>query len=489
MRIFDSLYWRISGIFLLLFLIVGLAYVVITVQTAEQYFLQKQQRLNAHIGEQMIKEVQPFVDGRVNEQALDKIMHSMMAINPAVEVYLLDPGGKILKYVVATKDVKLERVDLEPIQYFLQTGGQKYVQGDDPRNPGRKKVFSAAAVQEDGQTVGYVYIILASEEYESVGGYLQEQYLLTLGGRNMVVTLLAALILGLVAIWLVTLNLRRIIYTVRQFQQGKLHARIPVRSKDELAQLALTFNEMADTIVRDIEKRQALDKLRRELVANVSHDLRAPLAVIQGYIETLLIKNEQLSAEERQQYLQTSLNSITKLEKMVKDLFELSKLEARQVHAEKEPFAISELIQDVCQKYKILAAEKQISIQADLPQNLYIVHADVALIERVLQNLIDNAIKFSPRGGSIQLRLCEAADCIQVQVSDTGPGIPPEEIPYVFDRYHKARQTEKDERQGAGLGLAIVKKILEIHNSSIQLVSQLGKGTTFSFQLPLYMKS
>lgn len=486
MKIFDSLYWRISGMFLFLLLIVGLAYVVITVQTAEQYFMDKQQRLNADIAEHMITEVEPFSDGKVNEEAIGKIMHSMMAVNPAVEVYLLNPTGKILSYVVPTKDVKLERVSLEPIHTFIETNGNVCVFGDDPRNPGTQKVFSAASVIEKGRHVGYVYIILASEEYQSVSDYLWGQYLVNLGGRNMLVTLLGALLIGLILIWLVTRNLRRIIDTVKEFQNGNFHARIPIKSRGELTQLSQTFNEMADTILADIEKREAIENLRRELVANVSHDLRTPLAVVQGYIETLLIKDAELSPDMRKQYLNTTLNSINKLEKLVKDLFELSKLEAQQVTPEKEPFAMSELLYDVCHKYKLLAEEKNISIEAKLPQNLFMVHADVALIERVLQNLIDNAIKFTPKGGKITLELCEKVDAVQVIVSDTGPGIPEEEIPYVFERYHKSSKAVNMQKQGTGLGLAIVTKILEIHNSSIELASKLGQGASFSFQLPLY---
>ena len=483
--IYNSLYWRISALFLLLLIVVGAAYIYITVQTAEQYFRDKHQRLNASIAEQMIKEVPPFINGEVNKSAMDKIMHSMMAINPAIEIYVLDPEGKILSYVAPYKKVKLTQVNLKPVFEFIDTRGEISIEGDDPRNPGEQKIFSAAPVLENEELVGYVYIVLASEEYVSVSEYLFGNFLLNLGGRNLIFTLIASLIIGLLGIWLITQNLRKIIATVREFQNGNLLARIPVKSKGELAQLSHTFNEMADTMLEDIKKREAVENLRKELVANVSHDLRTPLAVVRGYIETVMIKKDSLSEEDKDHYMNTALDSIDRLEKLVNELFELSKLETQQIQPQKEPFPISELIQDVVYKYQILAEEKGITLRPHLSKDLSIVHADIALMERVLQNLIGNAIKFTPKGGEVTVGISKSDKHVTIQVIDTGIGIPESEIPYVFDRYHKVNRTGGN-ITGSGLGLAIVKKILEIHHTSISLTSKVNEGTTFSFDLPLY---
>ena len=490
--IINSLYWRISATFLLLLLIVGGVYIYITVQTAEQYFLEKHQRLNAHIAESMVKEVKPFLNGEVNKNMIDGLMHSMMAANPSIEVYVLSEAGEILAFVDTEMDpekkrpVKLEKVELEPVREFLETEGQKGVLGEDPRNPGVFKVFSAASVEEAGNLVGYVYIILASVEYDFVSQYLFDDFLLTLGGRNIIFTLVAALLIGLLVIWVVTRYLRQIIETVRRFSKGDYRARIPVRSQGELSQLSNTFNEMADTIVEDMEKRDAVENLRKELIANVSHDLRTPLAVVRGYIETLSIKGKALGEQEREKYIQTTLDGIDKLEKLVNDLFELSKLEADQVQLQKEPFSLSELVQDVVYKYQLLAQEKGINLKLNLSQDHSIVIADIALIERVLQNLIDNALKFTPEGGDIEVEISKLDEEVKVSVLDTGPGIPEEEIPHIFDRYHQAKTNAA--KTGSGLGLAIVKKILELHDTAISLTSKLNQGCQFSFSLPLYAK-
>ena len=243
---------------------------------------------------------------------------------------------------------------------------------------------------------------------------------------------------------------------------------------------------MADSIVGNIENLKSMETLRRELVGNVSHDLRTPLAVIHGYVETLMIKQKSLSEDEREKYLGIILASTEKLRKLVNELFELSKLEARQVIPNREPFFIEELIQDICRKFELLARDKNIEIKAVTTSRQSLVFGDVGMIERVLQNLIDNALKFTPDGGTIRVEVDGEDENVVIKVSDTGRGIPEDQIPYIFDRYHIGDKRISLDQNNTGLGLAIVKKILEIHNSTISLKSRLDKGTTFSFQLPAH---
>ncbi len=494
-NIFSSLYWKISAIFLLLLIVIGFAYVKITVDTTQAYFQEKNQKLNITLAEHLVSEVKPtYVDGKVNEAAMDKIMHSMMATNPSIEVYLLDNHGKILNYVAPYKKVKLKSVNLSPIQEFLKTKGETFVKGDDPRNANLQKEFSVAPVLEEGKKVGYVYVVLASEEYDMAASDVIDGYIMRLGGKTMLLTLGTALIVGLLLIWLITRNLNTIIETVKKFKNGDLEARIPIKSNGELSELSTTFNDMADTILQNIDKMKASENLRRELVANVSHDLRTPLAVIHGYIETLMIKEESITKAENKKYLNTILQSTEKLKKLVEDLFELSKLEAKEIEPHKEPFFITELIQDISQKHKLLAQEKNITIVPAISEDIPMVHADVSLIERVLQNLIDNAIKFTEDGGIITIETHQLEKNVEIKVSDTGVGISESEIPYVFDRYHALSKDDNSEsnidsrKVSTGLGLAIVKKILEIHNATINLTSKLNHGSSFSFNLPVYQR-
>lgn len=329
-------------------------------------------------------------------------------------------------------------------------------------------------------------MILASEEYDSANDQLFGSYILQLGSVYGLVTIVAAMLIGILAIWLITKNLNKIIHTVKKFQQGEMSARIKVGSEGEINKLAEAFNEMADTIVGNIENLKSMENLRRELVGNVSHDLRTPLAVIHGFIETLIIKQDQLSEEDKNKYLNRALSGTERLKKLVEELFELSKLEAKQIKPSKEAFFINELMDDIAQKYTILVEEKKINISAEGHEKPFMVFADISLIERVLQNLIDNAIKFTPENGQIKLQINEKAQEVEIQVTDTGDGIPQDQVPFVFDRYHIGDKRISLDTNSTGLGLAIVKRILEIHDTNIDLKSKMGEGTTFSFILPQY---
>ncbi len=481
-----SLFWKLSATFLVLLVLVGAFHIALSISTSEKYYLERNQRLNANIAQSIIQEVKPFIDGHLSETATDDIMHHMMAVNPSIEVYLLDNQGVILNHVAPYKKVKLTEVSLAPIKEFILTKGEVCVMGDDPRKPGEEQIFSAAPIMDEDQLQGYVYVVLAGEDYYAVASNLWNDYITALGGGTMLAILIAALIVGLIAIWFITKNLRGIIDTVRKFQDGDLKARIETKSGKEFNTLGVAFNEMADTIVGNIENLKSMENLRRELVGNVSHDLRTPLAVIHGYIETLMIKKDNLEPADRDKYLNIILESTEKLKTMVSELFELSKLESKQVHPKKEPFFVNELLQDVVQKYLIIARKKGVLIQSVISNNIELVNADIALIERVLQNLIDNALKFTPEGGTITIRTNELDNAVEIQVSDTGVGIPEEQIPFVFDRYHIGDKRIGLDKNNTGLGLAIVKKILEIHDATIKLTSKLNQGTSFSFELPYH---
>lgn len=489
-KLLNGLYLQIAGALLLLMLAIGFAYVVITAHSAEMYFQEKCQRMNAPIAQHIVDNVfvedaAPFkADGTVNEATIKEMASHIMAINPTLEVYLLSTEGTILSHVLPDKRVILNMVNLAPIQAFVKQKGQTCIFGQDPTDPHRDKVFSAAAFREHGEVTAYMYVVFADEKYGSWAQMLFGSYMFRIGVRTMAIALLAAFVLTLILIWFITKNLGIIIETVKQFEQGDLTARIDLQSKGELSVLADNFNHMADTILASIEAMKMTEKLRRELIANVSHDLRTPLAVIHGYMETLIMKDGTLSLEERKNYIEIVLKSTEKLKKLVSELFDLSRLEAKQIQPQKEAFFVHELIQDTYQKYAILAKEKRISFKTHIPQQLPLVLADISMIERVLQNLLDNAIKFTPEGGEVAIQLQEKNGAVEVQISDTGVGISTEEAEYIFDRY-RSQSTTPYNNGGTGLGLAIVKKILELHDATIQLQSQVKKGSTFSFELPV----
>jgi len=483
---FTSIFWKISAIFLLTLLVLSTIYLYISVYTAEMYFQEASQKLNAEVAPHIAAENKCFINGEANEEALKEVFHDVMIINPSIEVYLLNTEGKILTYFAPDKVIKLDYVPLDPIKEFIEVGTSTFVMGVDPKNETAMKGFSAAEVCEDSVLMGYMYVILGGEEYENATQFVFGSYMLRLGLRSMTITLIAAALISLIALAFITRNLSRIIYVIRKFKDGDLNTRIKLKGRGELGEFADSFNEMADIIVSNIEEMKTMDNLRRELVANVSHDLRTPLATIQGYIETILMKSDSLTDEDKKKYMQTIFGSTERLKNLVEELFELSKLEARETVPNPEAFSLAELVQDVQQKNLIIAEPKKIDLSLEFPFDLPLVFADISMMEKVLQNLLDNAIKFTPEAGNITISLSPHKEEILLSVKDTGAGINSEDLPHIFDRYQKAERTNMHDNVGLGLGLAIVKKILEVHNISIDVKSSEGEGTAFSFKIPIY---
>ncbi len=478
----NRLYLKLALVLVSILAALGLGYGYISSYTANAYFQEVNQRLYGNIASHLVQETKPLKNGVPDTLATHDIMHSMMVINPSTEVYLLNPEGEIIDYVVPYKTVVRKKVNLAPVKEFIANEGNTFVLGDDPKNLEETKVFSAAPVMEGDKLTGYAYIILASEEQTEVASSLFSSYIMRTGLWMFLLALLGALVLGMIAVWYLTGNLRRISAKIRRFKEGDLSTRIAENEKGDWVELANTFNGMADRIEENIEEIKGVERFRRELIANVSHDLRTPLAIMQGYIETMLMKKDKLAADRRDKYMNIVFDSSQKLSNMVGHLFEYSKLEANEIKPEKEPFFISELAQDTIANYQILAEKKNIHLSLEKDDNSPRVFADISLVERVIQNLLDNALKFTPEGGNITLRVENAADDVQISISDSGPGMSEEDQKFIFERYTKTAVGQKV-KSGAGLGLAIVKKILEIHDSTIRVTSQLNVGTTFSFNL------
>lgn len=477
--------------FFTIILMAGIGYTVTSIYFSNQYFYQTTQRLNASLAEDLVAEkfsnTTPFDStGTVNKALFGDIMHNMMAVNRAIEVYLLDAQGHVLYSVVLDHKIpetEQRKIDLGPIHEFIRSDGKKYILGEDPKDPAKQTIFSAAKFNRNGQE-GYIYIILAGKDFLATRSDLFNGYLMHIGLGGSLLTLFFSTFLGILAIWHLTRSLRKIIYAAKRFQDGDLKYRIENADGTDLANVATTFNNMADTILSDIEKIKSIDQLRQELIANISHDLRTPLSVVQGYIETLHMKNDQLSVEEQKGYLKIISSGSERLSKLISQLFEYSKLESNQIQPKKEPFLISELANDIHGNYSMLAKNKNITLRLSMSDDIPLVFADISLVERAIQNLMDNALKFTPENGEIVMKIIPLETHVEIVIQDSGPGIDKESQALIFERY---RQTKiGKEKEGSGLGLAIVKKIMDIHDSEITVLSNPNEGTEFSFELPIY---
>ncbi len=489
---FHTLYSRIAAVLFTLMCLIGYIVYSMVLYSAEMYQQELTQKLNTTLAEHIVAEEPLLNNQQVNQGALKSLFHWLMVVNPGIELYLLDPSGKILAFTAPEGHVKRQRVSLQPIHQFIKGDVEYPYMGDDPRGLSRQKVFSAAPIpgKNPDTPAGYLYVILEGEAYDSITEMIKGSYILRFTTTGLGLSLLLALITGLTAFALLTRRLRLLTTIMSHFgdKNAKSDERFPLRgqAKDEIDLLGASFNKMADRIDQQVETLKQTDAKRREMVANVSHDLRTPLTSLHGYLETLLLKDEDLSSQERREYLEIATSQSARLNQLISELFELAKLDSSETLINIEPFSLAELAQDVVQKFKMEAEKRNVEIVAEFGSNLPFAYGDIGLIQRVLDNLIDNALRYTPEGGHISISLQSNSDNIVVKVADTGQGIPKEEILHIFDRFYRLEKPRTTSNQNAGLGLSIVKRIIDLHGSDIKADSTPNQGTTFVFSLPTY---
>jgi signal transduction histidine kinase len=288
--------------------VVGGGFVVISQITTTLYYEELTQRLNAPIAMYVTGQQSLLLqDGSVDTAALKTLAQRAMIINPAVEVYLLDTDGRILGHELPPDSVRLDRVGVQPIKDLIGGDTEMPFRGDDPRNPSVSKIFSAAEVRIDDDLRGYLYVVLGGQKYDELVGTIRGSYARDLGLWGIVALLALGSAVGLLAFGFLTKRLRNLTAVVQKLSDSDFEMDIrdyQARSgADEIDQLDRAFKAMAVRISELVERLKETDRLRRELISNVSHDLRTPLASMQGYIETLLIKDGDLSNQERERCL------------------------------------------------------------------------------------------------------------------------------------------------------------------------------------------
>ena len=471
-----------------LLLALSTIFITFTINSLPILLQEVNQNLNINLANNIITEKKLLIDNKVNNKDLQSVFMGLMLVNPLIEVYLVDDAGKILAYSAPENTVQRKSIDLIPVNNLLNKTQALPITGNDPRQLNNNKVFSAAAIHQDNKLQGYLYIILGGQAFDSVFNLMESSYIFRLWLISIVISLFFASLAGILILKHITRRLHFLNYAINSFKQNnfkkllKLPRRFNGQPGDEIDQLGSSFREMSERIKQQVKLLEHNDASRRELIANVSHDLRTPLTSLQGYLETLLLKQDALSREERQSYIGTALQHSNHLETLISELFELSTLENNNAELHFEPFSMSELVQDVTQQFNLKAQEKKISISTNISEHSAFVSADISLIQRLLENLIENAIKYTPAGGKIDISLLAENDRLTTSISDTGEGISKKDLPFIFDRFFrvdKERQTE-----GTGLGLAIVKRIIQLHNSKIDINSVPHSGTTLSFHLP-----
>ena len=508
--------------------------------------LEAGQRMNLGLARFVVEHQPPgLIDsqGRPDTERMKALGHNVMAINPAVEAYLLDASGHVLAHALEGlqgPDPVGAQVALGPLRELLdaqagdaQAGGAQRggpdsggrsgplaptarfpVFGSDPLAAAQPNTFSVAAIGAAQAPAGYLYIVLNGRMAQRIAASLSNSQAL----RAMAMAVAVATALAAMVLWLawrqLTRPLRQLTDELRAFRDEP-RSGADAGTGDEISVLRSAVQALRQRIALQFTRLEDADRQRRELVSNISHDLRTPLSSIRGYVETVLLRADVLDGPARTQHLRTALRHVDLLGKRIGDLFELSKLDAGRIEPRREVFCLAELLQDVVQNYRLTAQERNVHIALSAGSQAQArVVADIALIERVLQNLIDNALRHTPAGGTVTLALEGRGEFVEISVSDNGRGIEPAHLPHIFERYWRAAGTPDvvgvagmagvaggvgvadaadvalaSHAGGAagntsGLGLAIVKRIVELHGSRVRVRSDFARGTRFDFRLP-----
>jgi signal transduction histidine kinase len=272
----------------------------------------------------------------------------------------------------------------------------------------------------------------------------------------------------------ITAPLREMNRVARHIARGQFDQRVKIKTRDELGELGQTFNKMAQELA-------GLDQMRKEFVANVSHDLRSPLTSLHGFVRAFL--DETIPNERKRHYFTIMQEQTERMMKLVNDLLDLARIEAGQLEIRPVPFNLSELVRQVVARLEPELVKKQVTVEliAEEAQDIH-VFADPDRIEQVIVNLLQNAVQFSAPTSAVAVSLQTAEQAV-VAIRDEGPGIRPEDMEAIWQRFYKA-DSARTTKAGTGLGLSIVKHILDLHRSPIQVKSEVGKGSIFTFTLP-----
>jgi signal transduction histidine kinase len=478
------LFSRILLMVFALITVLSVTLILIAYLSVVHFYQASTQLLNKDVAAHIAKFTSPFDQAGLNRQKADSVFYQAMVISPSVEVYFLDATGAVIYFHGSPDEVTQPVISLETIREYLNRKGQVYIKGPDPRDPANPKIFSAAEVMGRSGIIGYIYVILGSTEYRSVthlifrsraGGLLVEIF---------VFILLATFVLTLLYVNRLRRNFRKLILVLRKFESGDLNARFQENDENELTPVTNAFNKMAGMLVDNIERLKRAEAERKDFTTNISHDLRTPLAIARGYAETLSLNlaNNQEGQQENAGYSKLIISNIQTVEHMVQQLLDLSKMESAAMRLQKQPFVFSEIVQEFVHSFSLTAQEKKIAISSVDCENAAWIKADIHMMERVVQNLLNNALKFTPQGGQIRIQLKNLHNELIFEISNQGEPMAESLLDWLNDNKPDASNTRPHSH---GLGLVIVKTILQLHHFPMEARFIEGFGNSIVFRMPV----
>ena len=339
-----------------------------------------------------------------------------------------------------------------------------------------------ASIEIGGDQVG---VVLVAGRNPRTAVFLRE-FAPTQGVIGVILLVLGSAVASLAIFRPAHRRLRGLERVAKAIGEGDLSARAPEGGGDEVTALARAFNRMAGDLEARTRAVESSDRTRRQLLADVSHELKTPLAAIRGYAETLSMPEVRLDEATRRRYLDIVGDETLKLERIVGDLLDLARFEGGGLTLTCGEVPVAQIFQRVADRHEREMLEKQVNLETAVAAGLSVVWCDAARLEQALQNLVANALRHTPEGGQITLAADRAGEVVRLTVRDTGFGIPEDHLPHIFDRFYKsdASRTDPYSKSGSGLGLSIVKAIVERHGGTVAAANAAGGGAAFTITLP-----
>ncbi|WP_349407479.1 ATP-binding protein [Pseudalkalibacillus sp. SCS-8] len=458
---FNRIVLKLGGTIIILFLVVLIPLGYVTSQIFSNFYYSE---IKEEINELSAKYASTIKT--LDDQQILSIFETLAELTNK-EVIIVRPTGEVIvnSGIQNPSFTKREKKEL--------LAGRKLSKTFSEEEDEKTYLGSGHPIYQDGEHIGSIFVLGSTDGIQESIKKVKD--LLILSGIG---AFLLALGFTFIASRKLSDPLLEMEKATREIAKGNLDVRLKLSSKDELGSLGKAINDLA----RDIHR---IRTNRQEFFANISHELRTPISYINGYA-TVLRKELYQSEEEKNQYLTIIEEETQRMIRLIEDLFDLSKMEEGKVELNREKLDLNELFTNTLLKIKIKLQDKNIELESAIEENLPPIFADGHRIEQILTNLLENAVRYTEtEEGSIQFRAWATPKKLIVEIEDSGVGIPPEELPYIFERFHRVDKSRSRKLGGTGLGLTIVKQLVELQNGTINVESEMNKGTKFTLSFPL----
>ena len=406
-------------------------------------------------------------------QDVDRMLGALAAVDDDISILLVDDSGDIVRMisrgVIGASDAVIPRNVMDEVNNLVELSEFQTLEGvfDTPH-----LFFTTPVFTQDGYVCGAVFACAESATQDALLGVMV---------KTIIISSLWIMLAALIAVYMITARvigpLKDMSRMAKEFANGNYEARVPVRGRDEIADLAVAFNDMAESISR-------LELMRNTFVANVSHDLRTPMTTISGFIDNIL--SGAIPKEKHTYYLEIIRTEVGRLARLVASLLDISRIQAGDRKFDFKPFDVCEMARRILISFEAKIEAKRLDVEFECDEERMIAVADHDAIYQILYNICDNAVKFARERGKLRVSLVGIKENhVQISVYNEGEGIAAQDIPFVFERFYKGDKSRGLDKSGVGLGLFISKTIMDAHHEKIWVRSEQGSFCEFNFTLPL----